>query len=120
MSVDLSFWKYKADVVHEDDKVYSLACCDGELMEGLEPLPIEEIFKEIAARFSDWATSDRSHYEKEGRGAFEIFTTPQIMRFDCYGMQDADMNALMDVLLGFGCPLYDPQIATRFDSWTDQ
>lgn len=30
------------------------------------------------------------------------------------------MNALMDVPLDFGCPLYDPQIGTRFDGWTDR
>ena len=50
----------------------------------------------------------------------QIFTTSQIVRFDCYGMQEADMNALMDILIDFGCPLYDPQISTRFDSWTER
>lgn len=52
--------------------------------------------------------------KKEGHGAFQIFTTSQIVRFDCYGMQGADMNILIDILLDFGCPLYDPQISTRF------
>lgn len=120
MSMDLSFWKYKEGAVHDDTRVYELACCDGEAAEGLENLPIEEIIKKIAFVFSDWTALDCSNYEKEGRGAFQIFTTPQIVRLDCYGMQGEDMNTLMDILREFGCPLYDPQIATRFDSWTDR
>ena len=71
--------------------------------------------------FSDWnIQGGGKDFEKEGHGAFQIFTTSQIVRFDCYGMQEADMNALTDILLDFGCPLYDPQISTRFDSWTDR
>ncbi len=30
------------------------------------------------------------------------------------------MNRLIDILIeGFGCPLYDPQVSTRFDGWTE-
>ena len=120
MSVDLNFWKYKEGVTHEDNRIYRQACCDGELIEELETLPIDEISDRIASVFSDWAVPNMGHYEKESRGAFEVFTTPQIVRFDCYGMQEADMNSLMDILIDFGCPLYDPQIDTRFDGWTDR
>lgn len=120
MSMDLNFWKYKEGITHDDNRIYGRACCDGELVEELESLPIDEILNRIASAFSDWTALTEGHYEKEGRGAFEIFTTPQIVRFDCYGMQEADMNALMDILIDFGCPLYDPQISTRFDGWTDR
>ena len=30
------------------------------------------------------------------------------------------MNTIMDILADYGCPLYDPQISTRFDAWTDR
>lgn len=120
MGMDLNFWKYKEGAVHDDSKIYELACCDGELAEVLEPLPIDDILDKIASVFSDWASMDKKHFEKENRGAFEVFTTPQVVRFDCYGMEGEDMNSLMDILIGFGCPLYDPQIPTRFDSWTDR
>ncbi len=122
MSMDLNFWKYKEGVVHDNKKIYELACCDGKTMEELENLPIDEIFKKINSVFSNWTALDKNHYEneKEDRGAFEIFATSQIIRFDCYGMQENDMNSLMDILIDFGCPLYDPQISTRFDSWTDR
>ena len=120
MSMDLNFWKYKEGVTHDNNRVYEQACCDGKPVEELERLPIDEILTKIAVVFSDWTALDKEHYEKEGKGAFEVFTTSQIVRFDCYGMQEADLNALMDVLIGFGCPLYDPQISTRFDEWTDR
>ncbi|MDE7423427.1 MAG: hypothetical protein K2N51_07005 [Lachnospiraceae bacterium] len=120
MSMDLNFWKYKEEATHNNNRIYELACCDGKTVEELESLPIDEILKKISSVFSDWTTLDKNHYEKEDSGSFEIFTTSQIVRFDCYDMQEADMNSLMDILIDFGCPLYDPQISTRFDSWTDR
>lgn len=118
MSMNLNFWKYKEGAKHDDSRVYELACCDGKTVEELESLPIDEILKKIASVFSGWTALDKNNYEREGRGAFEIFMTSQIVRFDCYGMQEADMNTLMDILFDFGCPLYDPQVSERFDSWT--
>ncbi|WP_028263865.1 hypothetical protein [Atopobium fossor] len=121
MSVDLNFWKYKANVAHDHAAVYRAACCDGELLVELEFLPVDQILKKVNKCFSSWITHDGDKdFEKDGRGAFQIFTTPQIVRFDCYGMQGDDMNALIDILAGFGCPLYDPQVSTRFDAWTDR
>lgn len=121
MSMDLNFWKYKEGAAHNDGAVYETACCGGEVMDGLEALPIDEIMKKVADVFSDWTVQDNGKdFEKEGHGAFQVFTTSQIVRFDCYGMMESDMNALMDILADFGCPLYDPQISTRFDSWTDR
>lgn len=31
-----------------------------------------------------------------------------------------DGDALIDLMGDFGCPLYDPQVSTRFDGWTDR
>ena len=121
MSMDLNFWKYKENAAHDHATVYQTACCDGEVMEVLEILPIDDILKKVITTFSDWTIQDGGRdFEKEGHGAFQIFTTSQIVRFDCYDMQEADLNALMDILIDFGCPLYDPQISTRFDSWTER
>lgn len=121
MSMDLNFWRYKENTVHDHEAVYQTACCDGDTMEELEVLPVDEILKKVAVTFSDWTVQEGcKDFEKEGHGAFQIFTTSQIVRFDCYGMKEIDMNSLMDILIGFGCPLYDPQISTRFDSWIDR
>lgn len=122
MSYDIDFWKYKAGVPHDNGKVYEKVCCNGEVLEELEELPINEILKKIESAFSDWTKLDEYNYEneKEGRGAFEISVTSQTVRFDCYNMQGDDMNKLTDILIDFGCPMYDPQLPERFDSWTDR
>lgn len=118
--MDLSFWRYQKDAPRDHGRVYELACCDGQVLEQLEQLPVPQIRQKIAEAFGDWTRLGADSYEKEGKGAFEIFTTSQIVRFNCYGMGEADLNLLIDVLAQFGCPLYDPQISTRFDGWTDQ
>ena len=120
MSLDLNFWKYKEGVTHNDSKVYETACCDGEIFDGLEALPIDKIIRTISCVFSGWNATGKYNYEKNGVGSFQIFTTPQIIRFDCYGMSGPDMNLLIDIMAGYGCPLYDPQAQERFDSWTDR
>ncbi len=120
MSADYDFWKYKAAAAHDDQKVY-LALCDGEAREELQELPIEDIRARIRAVFFDWEWLDGDNCENpSGSGSFALYTTPQLVRFDCYSMSQADINRFLDVLTQeFGCPLYDPQISTRFDSWTD-
>lgn len=99
MSYDLSFWKYKEGAAHNNQQIYELACCDGETTDILESLPIKEIRKQISDAFSDWTKLSDDQYEKEGKGSFEIFTTSQIVRFDCYGMQESDLNYLSDILI---------------------
>ena len=68
MSMDLNFWKYKEDTAHDHSTVYQTACCDGEVMEVLEVLPIDEILKKVADSFSDWNI----------QGGFGCFTTLEI------------------------------------------
>lgn len=76
MSMDLNFWKYRENTVHDHAAIYQKACCEGELMKELEALPIDEILKKVSAAFSDWAIrDDGKDFEKEGCGAFQIFTT---------------------------------------------
>lgn len=114
MSVDLDFWKYREGQYLDNRRVYETACCEGEPVEGLEDLPIEEILQKVADVFSDWTRLDPFNYEGK-QGAFSVFTTPQAVRFDCCGMSEGERNALIDIMLSFGCPLYDPQIGVRFD-----
>lgn len=120
MSMDLDFWKYKKGVSHDDKHVYESACCDGDIVASVEDLPIDAIQQKIAEVFSDWTQLDTNHYLKEGEGEFEIFTTKQIVRFDCsYKTSHETLNQLINIMNEFGCPLYDPQVSTRFDTWTE-
>lgn len=115
MSVDLNFWKYADGIYLDNQQVYFKACCEGEAVEGLEQLPLAEVMQKLRTTFSEWTQNAPDDFSREGHGAFQIYTTSQIVRFDCYGMSGDDMNLLMDVMLDFDCPLYDPQISTRFD-----
>ena len=115
MSVDLNFWKYQNDVYLDNAAVYQSACCGHEEIEGLEVLPIEDILKEIAAAFHEWDSLDPFNYERREYGSFQISATPQIVRFDCYSMKQADMKRFSTIMSRFGCPLYDPQQGVRFD-----
>ena len=115
MSVDLNFWRYQKGASLKDEDAYQKACCDHEWVEGLELLPIEDILNETAKVFCQWTSLDPFHYEGKERGSFQISTTPQTVRFDCYSMEKAEMKRFSSVLSQFGCPLYDPQQGARFD-----
>ena len=115
MSIDLNFWKYKNNIYLDNEIVYQNACCNNGKVDGLEVLPIEDILKEIAEAFHDWNAYNLFNYEKDGQGAFQISTTPQTVRFDCYSMKQVDMKRFSSVMSKFGCPLYDPQQNVRFD-----
>lgn len=116
MSYDLDFWKYKQGVYLNNQEVYE-RCSDGELVEGLEILPIEDIKKEISRVFPDWTVNEQGDTwnPPKGKEAFQLFYTSQFVRFDCYGIKGKDMNRIIDVMLSFDCPLYDPQVPQRFD-----
>lgn len=114
MSIDIDFWKYKDGVKLNHADVYKRACCDNEYVEGLERLPVEEIRKKIAFEFKDWTALDNDNYEKDG-SSFAITTTNQMVRFDFYTIDRSDMNRIIEIMLSYGCALYEPQIGARFD-----
>ena len=80
MSVDLNFWKYKEGVTHNDSQVYKTACCDGEIFDGLEDLPIDEIIGTVSSAFSSWNSIDKYNYEKGGGGGVHsrFFLLPRL------------------------------------------
>lgn len=73
MSYDLDFWKYQDGVYLDNQTVYEKACCNGEWMEGLEVLPIEQIRQRIADSFADWQRLDEDNYEKKGGSFYRIY-----------------------------------------------
>lgn len=116
MSYDLDFWKYKTGIYLDHQEVYE-KCSDEQIVEGLENLPLESILKNIQKEFIDWKIEDSNvHFENSnGNGAFQLFTTKQFVRFDCYGMESVDMDRLIDLMNKYECPLYDPQVTQRYD-----
>lgn len=119
MSTSLAFWKYKDGMYSDNKRVYE-KCCNEDVLDSLEELPVKNIMLKISEVFSSWEKVDEYNYDKagidnNGEGSFSIFTTLQFIQFDCYGMSENDMNILIDIMLEYGCCLYDPQIEVRFD-----
>ena len=115
MSYDLSFWKYKPGVTLKHQSTYD-NLSEGTHVEGVEDLPIQAMLTRLEAHFSDgWKQSEPMTWQSAERGSFQVFTTPQLFRIDCYDMDGEDMNRFIDLGAEFDCPLYDPQVSTRFD-----
>ena len=113
MGRDLSFWKYAKGFYLDNQDVYK-KLSEGAFVEGLEALPISKILNDITTAFRDW--KKESDVDFQGKcGAFQIFTTEQFVRIDCYSISEDDMNRIVDILFEYDCPLYDSQISERFD-----
>lgn len=115
MSTSLAFWQYEDGVYLDNQETYEKVIAEGEFLKGLKKLPVEEIKESIKAEFADWLWIDELNFEHETKGAVEIYITPQAVQFSCYSLSGDDMNRIIDIMLKFNCPLYDPQIETRFD-----
>lgn len=116
---ELVFWKYLDGIYLNHQEVYE-ALLDEEIIAGLEILPIDVIANRIASVFSKWEKVDENSWKNiQGKGAFQVKTTPQSIQIDCYGTEGKTMNTLVAVLEEFKCPLYDPQIPERYDEMSE-
>lgn len=118
MSIDLCFWRYEKGEYLDNDEVYR-RCSGGEVVDGLETLPINDIIAAFGAEFDGWERSDNGGvlmFDGGENGMFELMTTPQFVRTDCRDMNYEDMNRIIDVMHDFACPLYDPSMPQRFDT----
>jgi hypothetical protein len=113
VSYDLNFWRFSPGASLPDDEVYR-RLCNGERLASLEELPIDEILKRIRDAFSDWEQRELI-FDGGSRGGFQLSTTPQWVRVDCYECRGNVMNTFIDILHDYGCPPYDPQVGRRFD-----
>lgn len=112
---ELLFWNYQDDV-YLNNQLVCEALIEQQIIEGLELLPIEVILNRIAKVFQDWEKVDENSWKnKKGKGAFQIKTTPQSIKIDCYGTEGKTMNLLSSILEEFNCALYDPQVPIRYD-----
>lgn len=115
MSRHLAFWKYSDGIYLDNQKVYETICVEEQMTAGLSILPIDDILNKINEVFSDYDKLDEYNYESS-KGSFTILTTKQSILFDCsWNMLDTELNKIIDIMLEYGCPFYDPQITTRFD-----
>ncbi len=114
MSRQLVFWKYEDGIYLDNKEVYE-KCCNGEKVDGLEELPGVDILNKVKKVFRDYERLDDYNYGGE-LGNFTVHADPQSVVFDCsFRVPESELNKMIDIMAEFGCPLYDPQIETRFD-----
>lgn len=114
MSMNLAFWKYNDGIYLNNQEVYERACVEEESVEGLSILLIDEILNKVSEVFIDYDNLGDYNFESS-KGSFSVFTTDRSVLFDCKGMFETELNKIIDIMAEFDCPLYDPQITTRFD-----
>ncbi|MNF63738.1 hypothetical protein D3C84_454460 [compost metagenome] len=116
---ELIFWRYQDGIYLNHQLVYE-ALVEEEIVEGLEDLPVTVIMNRINSVFSNWEKVDENSWKNpNGKGAFQVKTTPQSIQIDCYGTEGKTMNLLVDTLEEFKCPLYDPQVPERYDEMNE-
>ena len=116
---ELLFWKYKEEIYLNNQEVYE-TLVEGELLNGLEELPIQVILNRITKLFSDWEQVDEVSFKNpQGKGAFHIITTPLSVQINCYGTEGKTMEKLCDIMEEYKCPLYDPQVPVRYDEFSE-
>jgi hypothetical protein len=114
MSYDLTFWKQKPTFNVAPAQVYR-ELLEGRTMDGLDTIPTNEFTELIHQHFPEIVTDGGLTYWEGGeRGMFELHTSNNHVHFVCRGMGGDDMNTLIDIAAQFDCPLYDPQVDTRF------
>ena len=115
MSRDLAFWKYDEGKYLDNKAVYEQTCIEGVETAGLSALPISGILAKVSEVFGDYEKLDEYNYESQS-GGFTITATAQSVLFSCsFSMPETDLNKIIEIMAGYACPLYDPQIDVRFD-----
>ena len=115
MGRQLAFWKYENGIALDAGEVYQKSCVEGVSVSGLAQLPVNEILAKAKKVFREYERLDDYNYGGL-EGNFTIYANPQSVVFDCsLRMNETELNKIIDLMKGFGCPLYDPQIAVRFD-----
>ncbi|MNX54072.1 hypothetical protein D3C86_847850 [compost metagenome] len=116
---ELLFWRYLDEIYLNHHEVYE-ALLEKEQVDGLEILPVEVILNRIASVFSEWEKVDENSWQNtSGKGAFQVISTPQSIKIDCYGTEGKTMNKLVDLMEEFKCQLYDPQVPERYDEMSE-
>lgn len=111
MSYDLVFWKQSPNLELTPQEVYE-RLCEGEYVEGIIDLPRDEIIERL---YELYPSMEDTALDWSGpTGAFQAEVTGQSVIFLCYSLQKVEINKLIDMMMEFDCPLFDPQVSTRF------
>jgi hypothetical protein len=119
MSYDLVFWRQSTDLKRTPEATYD-ALVNGQTVDGLVDLPVDDFLAAVIAGFPgamrepngseewlDWVSANELD-------SFQVTWSRQHVLVTCRHVHSDDMNRLIDIAAGFGCPLYDPQTSERF------
>ncbi len=116
---ELLFWNYKEGIYLNHHEVYE-SILDNKIIDGLEEIPRQVILNRIATIFKNWDKIDLNSWKNPlGKGAFQILSTDNYIKIDCYGTEGKTMDLLANTLEEFKLPLYDPQIPVRYDEFNE-
>lgn len=115
MGRQLAFWKYEDGTYLDNREVYMTSCIEGKNVKGLVELPRAEILAKLNSTFSSYTKLDSYNFES-AKSSFTVYPRQQSVLFDCsFSMPESELNTIIDIMLEYGCPYYDPQISIRFD-----
>ena len=114
MSRDLGFWRGNKGLEISNHEIYRLLSSE-EYVPNIEELPLDEILEDFSITFNSWKNESEGFFEENGE-SFQLMISKQFVRVDCYNVKEINMNRIIDILIKYECPLYDPTIDVRFDS----
>ncbi len=113
MSYDLNFWNEPVGFKAAPLDVYR-SLSDSASFDGLSQIDVSGFYKRIIQEFPNTEESN-GFLDWEGEdNSFQVSSSTQHVRIDCYGEPGVWMNIFIDIGKEFGCPLYDPQTNERF------
>ena len=114
MSYDLVFWKQASDCADPPSRIHGLLL-DGVVPDGLAEIPVEKLLDRVRETFPGVIEGGGLvFWEGWDRGMFEVSWSRHHLHFCCRALGTDEMNRLIEIAHEFDCPLYDPQVDTRF------
>ncbi len=114
MSYDLVFWKQVSECTDPPSRIHGLLLA-GVMPDGVEEIPVEKLLGRVREAFTDVIeVVGLAFWDGGDRGMFEVRWSPCHIHFCCRELGADEMNRLIEIAHEFECPLYDPQVDTRF------
>ena len=114
MNRDFGFWKVEKKMEISNLEIYSLLSKET-YVANIEELSIDGILNDFGVTFRGWRNCSKGLFVRNEE-SFQLMFSKQFVRVDCYNMKLQHMNAIIDIMIKYNCPLYDPVIDVRFDS----
>ena len=120
VSYELVFWQQNASQTLDPESIYQELMDERGSVPGLNDIPVDAFLDALVASFpgasreangpGEWLT----WVSPTQRAGLEVTWSRHHLRADCRGMSGDDMHRIVNVAIGLGCPLYDPQVGERF------